>query len=281
MEEGQPQSPRLPNDIRAAALSQHKIPWDDPDFSERMLREHLSQSHDGASRRFEIIDAQVKWIEARLPGPSSRVLDLGCGPGFYAERLAAAGHRCKGIDFSPASIRYAIESSAAVGIEYVYGDVRAVEFGGPFDFVMMLSGELNMFDREDARLIVSKARKALAEGGLLLLEVHPMEAVRRRGERGGRRYATAAGPFSDRAHSVVQEHQWDAENLTAHTAYFAIDAATSEVTAYGETAYGYSGYELLEMVRQAGFSDAEVDSTFPPGRTDDLLALVARAEREA
>ena len=27
------------------------IPWDDPDFSERMLKEHLSQEHDLASRR--------------------------------------------------------------------------------------------------------------------------------------------------------------------------------------------------------------------------------------
>ena len=26
-----------------------KIPWNDPDFSERMLREHLTQDHDLAS----------------------------------------------------------------------------------------------------------------------------------------------------------------------------------------------------------------------------------------
>ena len=29
----------------------HKIPWDEPEFSARMLREHLSQEHDAASRR--------------------------------------------------------------------------------------------------------------------------------------------------------------------------------------------------------------------------------------
>ena len=28
-----------------------KIPWDEPAFSTRMLQEHLSQLHDGASRR--------------------------------------------------------------------------------------------------------------------------------------------------------------------------------------------------------------------------------------
>ena len=35
------------------------IPWNEPDFSERMLAEHLSQEHDLASRRFEIIDQHV------------------------------------------------------------------------------------------------------------------------------------------------------------------------------------------------------------------------------
>ena len=35
------------------------IPWHDPDFSRRMLDEHLTQAHDAASRRFEIIDRNV------------------------------------------------------------------------------------------------------------------------------------------------------------------------------------------------------------------------------
>jgi hypothetical protein len=36
-----------------------KIPWNDPDFSQRMLLEHLSQEHEGASRRFETIDQHI------------------------------------------------------------------------------------------------------------------------------------------------------------------------------------------------------------------------------
>lgn len=38
------------------------IPWNEPGFSRRMLREHLSQSHDLASRRSDKIDAHVGWI---------------------------------------------------------------------------------------------------------------------------------------------------------------------------------------------------------------------------
>ena len=34
-----------------------KIPWNEPEFSERMLREHLAQKHDLTSRRLSVIDA--------------------------------------------------------------------------------------------------------------------------------------------------------------------------------------------------------------------------------
>ena len=77
-----------------------KIPWNEPDFSQRMLREHLSQQHDLASRRFAVIDQHVAWIyRSALQEKPSRVLDLGCGPGLYASRLARLGHTCTGIDF--------------------------------------------------------------------------------------------------------------------------------------------------------------------------------------
>ena len=84
------------------------IPWDDPDFSERMLAEHLSQEHDLASRRSETIDQHVEWIFSSVLGSRpARLLDLACGPGLYAYRLARQGCEYVGIDFSPASIRHA------------------------------------------------------------------------------------------------------------------------------------------------------------------------------
>ena len=75
-----------------------KIPWDDLEFSKRMLKYHLSQDHDAASRRLNIIDKHVKFIDTITAGPT-RMLDLGCGPGFYTSRLTSLGYRCRGIDF--------------------------------------------------------------------------------------------------------------------------------------------------------------------------------------
>ena len=148
------------------------IPWHEPAFSSRMLQEHLSQRHDLASRRTGLIDAHVEWIAGFLlrdrPG---RVLDLGCGPGFYASRLARRGHRCVGIDYSPASIAYAGECATkeALDCEYTCEDIRRAEYGSSFDLVMLISGQLNAFRPSDAQAILEKAKDALVEGGLLLL----------------------------------------------------------------------------------------------------------------
>lgn len=103
-----------------------KIPWDDPGFSERMLKERLSQNHDMASRRQTMIDLHVSWInETCLHGRLSRILDLACGPGLYSQRLAQPGHACVGIDFSPASVAYAQSQAERAGltISYVCGDM--------------------------------------------------------------------------------------------------------------------------------------------------------------
>ena len=125
----------------------YKIPWDEPAFSGRMLTEHLSQLHDLASRRCEWIDKQVEWIHHDLlGGRPARILDLGCGPGFYAARLTKRGHRCCGIDFGSASIDYARRHNPdQTRCTFVHGDIRTVTFGGPYDLAMILYGELNVF----------------------------------------------------------------------------------------------------------------------------------------
>lgn len=145
----------------------YKIPWDDPDFSRRMLREHLSQDHDMASRRMEWIDKQVAWIhEHLLGGKSSSILDLGCGPGFYSHRLAAREHRCCGIDFGPASIEYAQQHNPAPSqCTFVLGDIRHAVLSGPYDLAMILFGEFNVFAPNEAAAILHKVRTSLHPEG--------------------------------------------------------------------------------------------------------------------
>ncbi len=165
------------------------MPWEDPGFSKRMLNEHLNPEHDGASRRPKLVDEQVAWLhEQVLGGASARVLDLGCGPGFYAIRLANLGHHVTGIDISPASLDYARDAADTAGVscQFVQGDIRNLSSDIGYDLVMQIYGVFNVFRREDAARLIRRCAEALLPGGQLLLEVARPETIRKLGETGTR-----------------------------------------------------------------------------------------------
>jgi SAM-dependent methyltransferase len=234
-----------------------KIPWDEPAFSERMLREHLSQAHDAASRRAVMIDAQVNWIHAAaLGGQPGRVLDLGCGPGLYTSRLARRGHTCAGIDFSPASIAYARQQAEAENLTctYTQADIRQADYGSGYDLIMLIYGELNVFRPDDARQILRRAHTALRPGGALLLEVQPFDAVRQQGQQPPSWYTATGGLFSPDPHLVLQENFWDAAQQVATERYYLIDAASGAVSRIADSIQAYTQDAYRALLADCGFA---------------------------
>jgi len=68
------------------------------------------------------------------PRPGERVLDLGCGTGRAAARLAAAGARLTGIDRNAAALEQA--RTAAPGAEFVCCEFFAYQPAAPFDAIL-------------------------------------------------------------------------------------------------------------------------------------------------
>ncbi len=234
-----------------------KIPWNEPGFSARMLKEHLSQDHDLASRRQSIIDRHVAWInETCLMEKPSRILDLGCGPGFYIQRLAQLDHDCVGIDYSPASIDYAKSQSKKTDlhVNYICGDIRQTEFGEGFDLAMLIFGEFNVFRRDDARRLLRRMYDALKPGGTLLLEPQTFDAVHREGMLTPKWYTSRWGLFSDKPHLALEEHFWHAEDQSATTRFFVVDSASGEVESFALTSEAYTDEEVEQAITGAGFT---------------------------
>ncbi len=234
------------------------IPWNDPAFSERMLLEHLSQQHDAASRRFEKIDRQVAWIHGtvlgRRPAP---ILDLGCGPGLYATRLARLGHHCTGIDFSPASVRYARELAGQdhLPCTFIGEDIRQAVYGSGFGLVMLIYGEFNVFRPSDAQHILNKAFVALAPGGTLLLEPSTFAATEAIGRAPAEWVTKQRGLFLDQPHVYFEERTWDPVGHTATKRIFILDAATAQVQRYASTYQAYTELELQTLLESCHFGD--------------------------
>lgn len=237
------------------------IPWNETGFSRRMLREHLSQDHEAASRRFQTIDRHVRFLhEHLLGGQAAKVLDLGCGPGLYAVRLAVLGHTVHGIDFSPASIDYAREQAAHAGLSCTFdlADLRRADYGpdGTYDLAMMLFGEFTVFRPADARAMLRKARAALRPGGLLLLEPSEAAAVKVGGTRPAEWYTQDGGLFSECPHMVLEETFWDEAQQAATHRYFVIDADSGAVDHYAASYQAYSDESLVALLEECGFGKA-------------------------
>jgi SAM-dependent methyltransferase len=154
--------------------------WTDPHTSEQMLRFHLDGSVDVSSRRTEFIDASVAWITGAFHlTDRSRVLDLGCGPGLYTNRLARIGADVTGIDFSSRSIAYAREAAARDGLRvtYVNEDYLAWESSRRFDLITMIYCDYCALAPVQRRALLGKIERLLEPGGAFLFDVCSLTAL--------------------------------------------------------------------------------------------------------
>jgi SAM-dependent methyltransferase len=259
-----------------------KIPWDEPGFSRRMLREHLSQEHDWASRRAVTIHKHVDWIHGEvLSGRPGRILDLGCGPGLYTSQLAKLGHECVGVDFSPASIEYARENAQSANLPCTYQleDIREADYSSGHDLALFIFGEFNVFTPQDARQILQKALAAIRPGGSLLLEVHTFDVVHQIGLQLCSWYSTDSGLFSDLPHLCLQENFWDEGLSVATTRYFIVEAQTSRVVRYATSMQAYTQDQYRNLLEECGFQNIafypSLTGEFDPSQSD-LFAILAR-----
>lgn len=256
----------------------HKIPWNDPAFSARILKEHLSQDHHLASRKAQIIEAQIEWIQTHCLGNDPMtILDLGCGPGLYSMPLAGNAHSYCGIDFSPASIEYAKATYGTDRCEFTLGDVTQADYGGPHDMVMILYGELNVFSPADCRLILGKAHEALAPGGRLLVEFQNPTWVQGVGEAPNSwTRAADGGLFSDEAYVSLTENHWFAEEGVALQCFHVMEQG-GEAKTYRSTTKAWSMDEVKDMLPQAGFGQITNHEDWPLPDNNLLLVSAVKA----
>jgi SAM-dependent methyltransferase len=159
------------------------LPWNEPDFARRMLREHLDQSHGAASRVAAERALQIDWLWDHLGlAAGDRLLDVTCGPGLYAVDLARRGCEITGIDFSPASIAYARDLAAQEGVAdrclFIEEDVRRmIVEPAAFDGALFLYGQLAVFPRDEAQRLLEEIACALKPGAALVVELLEQERV--------------------------------------------------------------------------------------------------------
>lgn len=234
------------------------LPWNDPDFSARMLREHLDESHGAATRQAAERTVQLDWLWERLAlSLGGRVIDLTCGPGLYATALARRGARVTGVDFSPASIAYARQLALDEGVgdlcTFVEADLRAWEpEPGAFDAAIFLYGQLAVFPRNEAVTLLRKAAAALRPGGRLCVEL--LNPARVDKQDSSWWFTDDTGLWGGRPFLHLGERRWNAAERASIERYFILhleSGAMDEITLCDQT---YEVDEMAAMMRAAGFA---------------------------
>jgi len=190
--------------------------WDDEYISEILLDTHLEPNYDSATRNHKFVAKSVEWI-AKLAPPSkyAKLLDLGCGPGIYAEHFHKAGYAITGIDFSRRSIRYA-EVQAVLektNIKYHCKNYMDIDYVEQFDVITLIYCDYAVLSASGRRTLLDKIYKALKPGGMFIFDVftHKMRAEESRKWY----YSEHSGLYADEPHiCLMSVYQYDDADKT-------------------------------------------------------------------
>jgi SAM-dependent methyltransferase len=222
-----------------------------------MLAEHLNQSHGAASRPLREIRAQVEQMTAWLHlQPGDRLLDVTCGPGLYAREFAGAGIAVTGIDFGPASLAYARKMCASLPCEFVFGDVRQMDFAGrDFAAAIYIYGQATVLQPTESLDVLRRIHAALRPGGRVLLEVLDDDRFDKRNSTWW--YTDQGGLWGDFPYLHLGERAWDPEQRAAVERFHILNLETGEMQVYGLSDQAYTIQQMTDMLHAAGFGQVE------------------------
>jgi len=102
-----------------------------------------------------------------------RVLDLACGFGRIANRLALLGHTVTGVEYLPGFLDIARREAALnrLKVDYRQGDMRALDFPPTFERVVMMFNSFGYFSDDENLLVLRNIARALLPGGRLGFDI--------------------------------------------------------------------------------------------------------------
>ncbi len=179
----------------------------------------------------------------------SEVLDVPCGHGRIANRLAARGARVTGLDADAFFLDRARADAAVRGVEveYVQGDMRELPWSERFDAVVNWFTSFGYFDDEGNKAWLETARRTLKPGGRLVIDVHSRDVFMRN--------RMPAAVFERDGDLVVDRFRFDVETGREETERWIVRDGQVRKTVYSVRFYTFT--ELRDLLLDAGFSSVE------------------------
>ena len=242
-------------------ISEYTTIWTDEHISKGMLEAHLHPDWDAATYPHKTVAEIVKWIGSVAPTDKYPILlDLGCGPGIYAELFQKEGYQVTGVDLSKRSIAYAQNSAKERGlpITYLLQDYLTLDFMAQFDIITLIYYDFAVLCPEDRAMLLNKIYAALKPGGLFVFDVNTPPYLTNCKENSSWSYKSKGGFFNPNPHLelnstflyeekrskcdrhiIITEQGVKSVNLWQHT--FTKDELAHELSVAGFSIKGFYG----------------------------------------
>ena len=236
--------------------------WRDPTYAERIVYQHVDDTHGAASRdMLERLD-QIDWLWAKLAlRPGMHLFDVTCGPGLYAIEFARLGCKVTGNDFNPAAIAYAkdlalIEQVAEL-CTFVEEDILAMNYNDAnFDGAMLLYGVLAALRPAEAQQVLGTIARSLKPGARLCLELLNQDNVDK--ENSSWWFTDDSGLWGDEPFLHLGERVWHEQEQLSVERYHIVQLQSGELINLQMTDQTYSIEAMTAMLQQAGFGQVDI-----------------------
>ena len=136
-------------------------PWADGEGYDRYIQEELNSFRKNAWK---------KQLGAHFRGKTGvKILDIGCGPGFFSCLLSEMGHQVTGVDYSEGMLACARANAGRLGVAPVFRqmDVNQLDFPDEsFDAVVSRNVTWTL---EHPREVYGEFLRVLRPGGIILI----------------------------------------------------------------------------------------------------------------
>ena len=255
--------------------------WTDAHISKYMLAAHLDTSNDAATRNPISVGRAIDWIVAEAEG-RKRVIDLGCGPGIYCEKLAARGLEATGLDLSARSIEYARRSAGDRGLAIRYVEGSYLEPAdldlGRYDIALCIYCDFGALIPAEQEAFLRNVRGLLDKGGLLFLDIFSFGINEGRKEGKDWNYFPGESFWSPRPHLVLEETRHFPEARAWGTRNIVLEEGGAEREYITWDSY-YAPEDIEALLSRNGFAVEGIKAGLVAKNdftSDDVLFVKAR-----
>jgi len=187
--------------------------------------------------------------------PGLRVLDLPCGYGRIARRLAAMGAEVTGVDRSELLLAHAKQEAEThdAAVDYHTGDMRSISFDAKFDVVLSWFTSFGYADDETLRAQLALMHRALAPNGRLVIETLNLHQLDLQASESSE---TSELRDDDGTHLMIDRTLYDPHDGRLHVRRFvARSGQPTRMTRYDLRLFTLP--ELADWLRAAGFTHCQ------------------------